>query len=221
MDRKKITADDLIKYKKILELTDAHLTDYQPGADIRIMRRYKYRDVIIPSTLISGYEIPKPRKVKGGNVLMVTVSRFYLDQSIQTAFSTLRILGMALRKKKEKKLDVIRAWLEKQDTHALQRPMRKRFARKAYTENKVMNMWECDLVDVQDPGKFNDNYKHVLSVIYVFSNFLHLVSLRSKTGTAVASAFMSIFDYSSLRRRPVWGEQIRAKNSEINISKRC
>jgi len=67
-----------------------------------------------------------------------------------------------------------------------------------------MDVWECDLVNVRALGKFNDNYKSILSVIYVFSKFLHLVTLGSKAGTAVASAFTSIFEDSSHRRRPVW-----------------
>jgi len=65
-----------------------------------------------------------------------------------------------------------------------------------------MSIWECDLVDAEALGKFNYNYKYILSVIDVFSKFLHLVPPRSKTGTAVASAFMSTFEYS--HRRPVW-----------------
>ena len=45
---KKITTDDLKKYKKILELTNAHLTSYQPVGDIQIRRGAKYREVIAP-----------------------------------------------------------------------------------------------------------------------------------------------------------------------------
>ena len=67
-----------------------------------------------------------------------------------------------------------------------------------------MDVWECDLEDVRALGRFNDNYNCILSVIDVFSKFLHQVPLRSKTGTAVASAFTSIFEDSSRRRRPVW-----------------
>jgi len=48
LDRRKITTDDLKKYKKILELTNADLTDYRPGADKQITRGSKYRDVIAP-----------------------------------------------------------------------------------------------------------------------------------------------------------------------------
>lgn len=48
VNREKITTDDLKKYKKILLLTNAHLSDYQPGGDIRITRGRKYNDVIAP-----------------------------------------------------------------------------------------------------------------------------------------------------------------------------
>ena len=54
VDRGKITTDDLKKCKKILELTNVHLTYYRPGADIQITRGSKYRDVIVPSSHISG-----------------------------------------------------------------------------------------------------------------------------------------------------------------------
>jgi len=67
-----------------------------------------------------------------------------------------------------------------------------------------MDVWECDLVDVWALGKFKDNFKYILSVIDVFSKFLNLVPPRAKTGTAVASAIISIFEDSRRRRRPVW-----------------
>jgi len=131
-------------------------------------------------------------------------NRLYYDPARPTAFSTLRKLVVAAKKKRMNiKLDDIRDWLEKRDAYTLHRPNRKRFARNPYTVNNVMDVWECDLVDVQALGRFNDNYKYILSVIDVFSKFLHLVPMRSKTGTAVASAFTSIFKDSSSRRRRV------------------
>jgi len=51
-------------------------------------------------------------------------------------------------------------------------------------------------VDVRALGKFNDRNVYI---------FLHMVPLRSKTGTAVTSAFQSIFkDPRYVRRCPVW-----------------
>jgi hypothetical protein len=73
----------------------------------------------------------------------------------------------------------------------------------------MMGVWESDLVDVQSFSKDNDKYRYLLTVIDVFTKYLHVVPLRSKTGTAVASAFQSIFDDSryttkQYKRRPLW-----------------
>ena len=56
--------------------------------------------------------------------------------------------------------------------------------------------------------KYKDGARYLLTVIDVFSKFLHIVPLLSKTGKAVTTAFQSIFKgpkYSQpIRRRPVW-----------------
>ena len=93
-------------------------------------------------------------------------------------------------------------------------------ARNPYTVNNVIDVWDCDLVDVRVLGKFNDNYKYILSDIEVFFKFLHLVPLRSKTGTAVASAFISIFEDFSRRRRSVWVRTDKGKEFLYKTSKR-
>jgi len=48
-------------------------------------------------------------------------------------------------------------WLDKQDAYTLHRPNRKRFARNPYMVNNVMDVWECDLLDVRALGKCTDN----------------------------------------------------------------
>jgi len=139
-----------------------------------------------------------------GKILMAVAAanRLYYDPAKPTAFSTLRKFGVAV--KKNIKFDNIRDWLEKKGAYTLHRPIRKRFARNLYTVNNVMDVRKFYLVDVRALGRLNDNYKYVLSVIDVLSKFLHLVPLSSKTGTSVASAFTSIFEEYSRRRRPVW-----------------
>jgi hypothetical protein len=69
-------------------------------------------------------------------------------------------------------------WLLQQDSYTLHRPVRKRFARNPYNVTNIMDVWECYLLDVQNFSKFNDKYKYLLSVIDVFSKFLHIVQLR-------------------------------------------
>ena len=115
----------------------------------------------------------------------------------------------------------MRAWLEKQDAYTLHRPVKKRFARKPYSVNNVMDVWERDLVDVRALGKYNDKYVYILSAIDVISKFLHLVLLRSKKGTAVSSAFQSIFkDPRYSRRRPIWLRTDKGKEF-LNNFKTC
>ena len=63
----------------------------------------------------------------------------------------------------------LREWFEAQDTYTLYRPVQKRFLRNPYTVNNIMNVWECDLVDVQGLSKHNDGIKYLLNVIDVFS----------------------------------------------------
>ena len=75
-----------------------------------------------------------------------------------------------------------------------------------------MYVWECDLVNVRALGKYNDKYVYILFVIDVFSKFQHLVPLRSKTGTAVSSAFQSILRTLDTKHGfPFSCEQIKAK----------
>jgi len=132
-------------------------------------------------------------------------SRLYYDPAKPTAFSTLNKLAAAAVKTTSKlNKKNLRAWLEKQDPYTLHRPIRRCFARIPYSVNNVMDVWECDLVDVRSLARFNDKYKFILSVIDVFSKFQYLISLRSKTGTVVASAFQSIFKDPKQQRRPIW-----------------
>jgi predicted RNA-binding protein with RPS1 domain len=97
----------------------------------------------------------------------------------------------------------------------MHRPVRRRSPRNPYSVDNIIDLWECDLVDVQSLAKYNDIYRYMLTVIDVFSKFLHIVQLRVKTGTAVASAFLSIFKdkkYSTpIHRRPIWFRTDRGK----------
>jgi len=65
-----------------------------------------------------------------------------------------------------------------------------------------MEVWECDLLDVQAYEKYNDNYKYILCVIDVFSKFLFLVPVKTKSGTEVTTMFLSIFNDDAKKNFP-------------------
>jgi hypothetical protein len=71
-----------------------------------------------------------------------------------------------------------------------------------------MDVWECDLVDVQAVGRHNEGYKYLLTVIDVFSKYLNKIPLKSKSDKDVSAAFLSVIEdpryMNPFKRRPVW-----------------
>jgi len=57
-----------------------------------------------------------------------------------------------------------------------------------------MDVRKCHILVLQAYPKYNDNYKYILSVTDVFSQFLFLVPVKTKSGPALTTAFLSIFD---------------------------
>ena len=91
--------------------------------------------------------------------------------------------------------------------------MRKRFARNPYTVTNVRDVWECDLLDLHSYAKYNDNFRYILSVVDVFTKFLYLFPVKTKSRPAVTSAFLCIFDDKPklTSRRPVWVRTYKGK----------
>lgn len=91
------------------------------------------------------------------------------------------------------KLDA-KEWLKSQATYTLHRPP----AKKTFARNKIQvagldDQWEADLVDVQGIAKYNNNFKHMLTVIDTLSKYAFVVPLKDKTGPSIVKAFTQIF----------------------------
>jgi len=78
--------------------------------------------------------------------------------------------------------------------------MSKRFLPNPYTVTNVMDVWECDLLDVQSLANYNDMHRYILSVINVYSKYLHLVPVTTKNGPSIDTAIRSIFYDDDSRR---------------------
>jgi hypothetical protein len=65
----------------------------------------------------------------------------------------------------------LQTWLLKLDSYTLHRPVRKKLIRNPYNVTNISDVWETDLMDIQNFSKYNDGYRYLLSVIDVFSNF--------------------------------------------------
>jgi hypothetical protein len=87
---------------------------------------------------------------------------------------------------KHAKIGKLKTFLEDQDAYTLHRPIRKRFPRNCYSVTNIMDVWETGF---QNLGKHNDHYKYLVTVIDVFSKYLQVIPIKSKTGPAATAAF--------------------------------
>ena len=91
--------------------------------------------------------------------------------------------------KKEGKYDISRAqlkkWLMKQDTYTLHKPARRHYKRNRVIVGGIDELWQMDLADMQVIVTENDGYRYLLVCIDVFSKFVWVIPLKTKTGPVV------------------------------------
>jgi hypothetical protein len=102
----------------------------------------------------------------------MAASKLYYELGAPSAFSSLKQLTAAVakqqsRKKKKKQTKPSEIKLETQDAYTQHRPVRKRFRRNPYTVSNMNDVWEIDLMDVQNLSKCKENDKYLLSAIDV------------------------------------------------------
>ena len=100
--------------------------------------------------------------------------------------------------KKEGKYDISRAqlkkWLMKQNTYTLHKPARRHYKRNRVIVGGIDELWQMDLADMQAIATENDGYRYLLVCIDVFSKFVWVIPLKTKTGPALVTAFKKILE---------------------------
>ena len=91
----------------------------------------------------------------------MTTSKLYYYPARPSASFTLEKLAATLRKKNKSD---IRVCVEQQDAYKFHRTVRRRFLCNPYTVTNFMDVWECDLLDVQSLAKY-DLHRYIPSVI--------------------------------------------------------
>ena len=88
----------------------------------------------------------------------------------------------------------------------LHKPVIKKFEKRKVIAYGIDDIWTTDLVDYSKFSKQNKHFKYLLVVIDVFSKFLWVRMLKTKTGLEVANAFREIFKEG---RKPgkIWSDK--------------
>ena len=101
-------------------------------------------------------------------LMMAATRRFYYTPSLTYAFATAAKLARASKSKYRRSVET---WLLQQDAYTIHRPTRKTFPRNPYMVINMMDVWECDLMDMRSLRKYNEKFKYLLSVKDVFSKY--------------------------------------------------
>lgn len=119
------------------------------------------------------------------------LKRIYYKPNHNASFSNIERLWIASNKKISKK--AISEWLLKQMTYTLHKPKRKKYKRNEYDVNNIGDLWQADLIDVQNIAKLNNDYKYILAVIDVFSKYGWCEPLKQKSSKEIIRGFTNIF----------------------------
>lgn len=87
----------------------------------------------------------------------------------------------------------------------LHKSIKRKFKRRKVIVYGIDQVWASDLVDLQKYSKQNKHIKYLLVVIDVFSKFVFVKSLKTKTGLEVTNAFKEIIK----ERKPekIWSDK--------------
>lgn len=91
-------------------------------------------------------------------------------------------------------------WLQKQKTYTLHKDRIFRFKRNHYNITNIDDLWEMDLIEMQNFSRVNRGHKFILAVIDCFSRFAWCVPIKRKTPAEVIRAINIIFNISN--RKP-------------------
>ena len=83
-------------------------------------------------------------------------------------------------------------WINKQANELL-KPMRRRLDKRIVFTKQVDDIWTADLVDMPSFSRSNKGYKYLMTVIDVFSTYVWIVPLKTKTGKEDAQAFRKLY----------------------------
>ena len=121
--------------------------------------------------------------------------KFYGDSKDPSTFGSKRNLKKSLisRNIKDKEIE---NYLQHQHVHTLHKSVKRHFGRNSYILFSSFEMFEIDIMDIQNLKAKNDNFRYILCCIDAFSKKAYMEPLKTKSGLDVTKAFKRILDRS-------------------------
>lgn len=130
------------------------------------------------------------------------LKKIYFDPKHPGGFASAGKLFKAVQQEgKYKTLTIgkIKQWLASIDVYTMNKPVIRRRVDKRKINNKIpvmapFEIFDADLMDMRADAKVNDMRSYILVVIDIFSRFLWMRALKTKTMSEVKQAFESILE---------------------------
>ena len=129
------------------------------------------------------------------------LSELYYSFDSPVAFGGKQSLFKEAKKRKIKiKIKDVEKWLRSQPSYTLHKPVRINPKTRKVLVFEKDESWQIDLVDLTKLSKMNDGYKFLLVAIDVFSKYVWIEPMKSKSAVEVEKALSKIFLES--KRKP-------------------
>lgn len=117
----------------------------------------------------------------------------YYNLSSPACYSSINSVFQEAKKRLPSiKFSDVETFLQQQDTYTLHKPVLRKFPRNKTFAIGIDSDWQADLCDVQKLAKYNDGYRHILTVIDVLSKYSWAIPIKNKEPKSVAEAFSQI-----------------------------
>ena len=102
------------------------------------------------------------------------------------------------------------------ETYTVQKPARHNFPRSRVIVSGLNAQWDGDLASMENVAQFNDNVKFLLILIYIFSRFLIVKTLKNKKSSTVTNAIKSLLkEHKNRKPRVIRFNQVGEFKSEV------
>lgn len=141
---------------------------------------------------------------EGSNEEEKLIAKTYYDVANGAAYFGPRKIHEFLKKKSINRVPSeykIRKWLERNDNYTLQKPARRKIMRAKVLVAEPYEQYDADIADLSSISAQNDNYRYLLIVIDIFTRYLRIEKLKTKTGRDVLHAFKIVFARGCLPKK--------------------
>ena len=87
----------------------------------------------------------------------------------------------------------IKKWLYKEEAYNLHKPYNDKFEREAIIVGKIGEQWDSDLIVFDKISQYNKGYKYLVVFIDLFSRYLWIQPLKTKTPDEMVQAMKKVF----------------------------